>query len=204
VRERQAQATRGAILEAARELFVQQGYGATTVEQIARRAGVSKPTVFSAVGNKETVLRTVRDVAIAGDDAPVPMRQRPVVEEVRDEPGVRRAVDLLARHLTEVAGRYAEINEVVHAAADSGTDELRGLWEAEEAQRLTGARFWIDVLAAKGQLATSHTKKSAVDVLWLLMAPDNYFRLVHRRGWTVRKYEAWLGSALGQLFPGAR
>ncbi len=62
------------MLKAARQLFIAQGYGATTVEQIAQRAGVSKPTVFTAVGNKQTVLRTVRDTAIAGDGQPVPMR----------------------------------------------------------------------------------------------------------------------------------
>ena len=60
LRQGQAQATRRAVLQAAHELFIAQGYGATTVEQIAQRAGVSKPTVFSAVGNKQQLLRAVR------------------------------------------------------------------------------------------------------------------------------------------------
>jgi AcrR family transcriptional regulator len=124
---RQVQATRRAVLEAARELFIAQGYGATTVEQIAQRAGVSKPTVFSAVGSKQMVLRAVRDVAIAGDDEPVPVAQRPAAERIRAEPDQRRAVELLAQHLTGVASRYAEINEVLHATADSGEDDLREL-----------------------------------------------------------------------------
>jgi len=61
------------VLDAARQLFIAQGYGATTVEQIAQRAGVSKPTVFSAVGNKQMVLRAARDTALAGDGEPVPV-----------------------------------------------------------------------------------------------------------------------------------
>jgi Bacterial regulatory proteins, tetR family len=66
LRQRQVQAARRAVLDAARELFTTQGYGATTAGQIAQRAGVSKPTVFSAVGSKQMVLRAVRDAVIAG------------------------------------------------------------------------------------------------------------------------------------------
>ena len=73
LRAQQADATRRAVLSAARELFIAQGYGATTLDQIAARAGVSKPTVFSAVGNKQTVLSAVRDVAMA----PASVRTRP-------------------------------------------------------------------------------------------------------------------------------
>ncbi|HEY2298744.1 MAG TPA: TetR/AcrR family transcriptional regulator, partial [Jatrophihabitans sp.] len=59
LRDEQAAQTRRAVLAAARELFVTQGYGATTVDQIAAVAGVSKPTVFSAVGNKQNLLAAV-------------------------------------------------------------------------------------------------------------------------------------------------
>ena len=66
LREEQAAASRAAVLTAARELFLDQGYGATTIEQVAARAGVSKPTVFTAVGNEQRLLIAVRDVARAG------------------------------------------------------------------------------------------------------------------------------------------
>jgi AcrR family transcriptional regulator len=199
LREQQATATRRAVLEAARHLFIAQGYGATTVEQIARRAGVSKPTVFTAVGNKQMVLRAVRDTAIAGDDQPVPVAQRPAADRIRAEPDQRRAVELLAQHLTGVASRYAQINEVLHAAADGGEEELRELWEAEENQRLTGARFWVEVLTSAGPLRTGLSHSDAMDVMWLLMSPDNYYRLVHRRRWARQKYQRWLAATITQL-----
>jgi AcrR family transcriptional regulator len=198
LRERQASTTRRAVLEAARELFITQGYGATTVEQIAQR-GVSKPTVFSAVGNKQMVLRAVRDTAIAGDDEPVPVARRPATDRIRAEPDQRRAVGLLAQHLTGVASRYAQINEVLHAAADGGEEDLRELWETEEEQRLTGARFWVEVLTGKGPLRADLSHDEAVDVMWLLMSPDNYYRLVHRRRWTTRKYQRWLATSITAL-----
>jgi AcrR family transcriptional regulator len=198
LRERQASTTRSAVLAAARELFIAQGYGATTVEQIARGAGVSKPTVFSAVGNKQMVLRAVRDTAIAGDDEPVSVAQRPATEQIRSEPDQNRAVLLLAQHLTGVASRYAQINEVLHVAAD-GDQDLRELWETEEDQRLTGARFWVEVLTGKGPLRPGLSQDDAVDVMWLLMSPDNYFRLVHRRRWTSERYQQWLAASVIQL-----
>ncbi len=199
LRERQASTTRRAVLEAARQLFIAQGYGATTVEQIAQRAGVSKPTVFSAVGNKQMVLRAVRDTAIAGDDAPVPVAQRPAADQIRAEPDQRRAIELLAQHLTGVAGRYAQINEVLHAAADGGEEVLRELWETEENQRLTGARFWIETLTGKGPPRPGLSSGDAVDIMWLLMSPDNYYRLVHRRRWTPQQYQRWLAASITQL-----
>jgi AcrR family transcriptional regulator len=199
LRQRQVQATRRAVLEAARELFIAQGYRATTLEQIAQRAGVSKPTVFSAVGNKQQLLRTVRDVAIAGDDDPVPVAQRPATDRIRGEPDLGRAVGLLAQHLTGVASRYAELHEVVHAAADSGEDDLRELWQLEEDQRLTGARLWVEVLTGKGPLRPGLDPATAVDVLWLLMTPGNYHRLVHRRRWTTQQYQQWLAGTITQL-----
>ena len=202
LRQRQVQATRRAVLAAARELFIAQGYRATTVEQIAQHAGVSKPTVFSAVGNKQTVLRAVRDVAIAGDDEPVPVAKRPATDRIRAEPDQRRAVELLAQHLTGVASRYAEINEVLHAAADSGEDGLRELWQLEEDQRLTGARWWVEVLTSKGPLRPNLDNDDAVDVMWLLMSPDQYYRLVHRRRWTTQKYQRWLAASITELLIG--
>jgi AcrR family transcriptional regulator len=187
------------VLQAARERFIAQGYGATTIDQIARRAGVSKPTVFSAVGNKQTVLRAVRDVAIAGDDDPVPVAKRPAVDRVRAEPDLRRAVALLAEHLTGVASRYAELHEVVHAAADGGEDDLRELWQLEEDQRLTGARLWVEHLTTKAPLRPGLDPGAAADVLWLLMSPDTYYRLVHGRRWTTRRYRRWLAGSIAEL-----
>lgn len=179
-----------------------QGYGATTIEQIAQRAGVSKPTVFSAVGNKQTLLRTVRDVAIAGDDEPMPVAKRPLTNRIREEPDRGRAIQLLAHHLTSVASRYAIVYEVLRAAADSGEQELKELWETEEQQRLTGARFWVETLREKGgPLRQGLTMATAVDIMWLLMAPDHFHRLVHKREWSEQSYQRWLAAAIAQLFP---
>lgn len=200
LRRRQAAETRAAVLAAARELFLEQGYGATTVDQVAARAGVSKPTVFTAVGNKQSLLKVVRDVAMAGDDAPVPVAVRPASVEIETEPDLDRAVDLITAHLAGVSRRYAGIDNVLRGAAESGEPELRELWFTSEQQRLAGARQWVAALAGKAAFAPCVDEDTAVDTMWLLMAADHYHRLVMGRGWDEDRYRAWVGRQIRALF----
>ena len=77
VRDEQARRTRRAIVTAARELFLGQGYAATTIDAIAAAAHVSRRTVFNAVGGKTVLLKLALEWAIVGDDEPVPLADRP-------------------------------------------------------------------------------------------------------------------------------
>ncbi|MEU2610469.1 helix-turn-helix domain-containing protein [Micromonospora sp. NPDC007271] len=197
LRAQQAAATRLAVISAATELFVAKGYGATTVDDVARRAGVSKPTVFTAVGNKAALLSAVRDVAMAGDDLPVAVSDRPPAQQVVEEPDPARAVELLAGVIAGINLRYAAINEAIRGAAAAGEPAARELWETSEAQRLAGARHWTRTLAAKAPLRTDEA--TTVDLVWLLMAPDNCHRLVHSRGWTTERYREWIADGLTAL-----
>ena len=199
LRALQAATTRQAVLDAARELFIAQGYGATTIDQIAARAGVSKPTVFAAVGNKQTLLSTVRDVAMAGDDQKVAVTERPLAQRIRAEPDQRRAVELLAELFTGIDSRYAEIDAVLRGAAHGGEPGLRELWETSEQQRLLGARIWVSTLVEKGPLRAGLDVDDAVDALWLYMAPDLFHRLVQHRGWAQEHFQSWLTDTLRRL-----
>lgn len=198
LRARQAAATRTAVLRAARDLFVEQGYGATTVEQVAARAGVSKPTVFTAVGNKQTLLKVVRDVAMAGDDEPVAVDDRPAAAAVRAEPDQDRAVVLAAAAIVGVWRRYAAVDEVLRGAAASGEPDLRGLWAESERQRLVAARIWLTALVAKRPPRGGFDLDAAVDELWLYMAPDQYTRL-RSRGWSEARTQRWLADRIRDL-----
>src|SRR5262249_59772764 len=82
-RAEQAIATRRAVLDAARELFIEQGYAVTTVADIARRARVAVDTVYAAVGRKPALLREVLETAISGSDQAVPAGQRHHVAPLR-------------------------------------------------------------------------------------------------------------------------
>ena len=126
LRDRQAAQTRDAVLTAARELFLTRGYGATTIDQIAARAGVSKPTVFSAVGNKQAVMAALRTVALRGDDEAATVAEREPWRRVLAEPDPYRAVELEVAHLADLWSRWAELKEVLRGAASSGGSRLSG------------------------------------------------------------------------------
>ncbi len=65
-RERRKQARPGELLEAALSLFVEKGFAATRVEEVAARAGVSKGTLFLYYASKEDLLKAVVHETLAG------------------------------------------------------------------------------------------------------------------------------------------
>lgn len=191
-REEQARETRAAVVRAATELFLAQGYAATTMDQIATAARVSRPTVFAA-GSKPRLLALARDLAMAGDDEQSPVAMRESAQSVLNEPDPWQLITLLAEHITGVQERYSRLDEVLHSAADAD-GELAELWRTSEAQRRTGATLFLRALAGRTPLALP--EQEAVDVLWTLMAPDLHTRLVRDRGWSRQRYVDWLTHAL--------
>lgn len=195
-RQEQARQTRAAILAAARERFLARGYNATTIDEIAAAAGVSKPTVFTAVGNKAQLLKGVRDVAMAGDDDPAPVAERPSVERARDAQTAEEALRLVAAHISGLSGRYARIDEVLRGAAATGEPELAELWETSERQRRTGAGILLGIIRGKGPLRPGLDPHRGEDILSNYMASDVYLRLVDRLGWTAGDFQRWLEATL--------
>src|SRR5262245_63012075 len=95
-RAEQVRATRQKVLGAARDLFLRRGYHGTTVEAIAKRARVSPQTVYNVIGGKAAVLKAVYDVALAGDDEPVPMGRRPAYADLAAAPDPRSCLRVYA------------------------------------------------------------------------------------------------------------
>jgi AcrR family transcriptional regulator len=197
VREQSAQRTRGAIVTAALELFVNQGYDATTIDQIAARAQVSKPTVF-AVGSKAQLLKLARDSAIAGDHDPVPMAQRPAYLDIVNAADSEQALRRYAQFSASIASRFSAINDVLRQARTSAP-ELTELWRVSEQERLTGARRIVNVLTEKGPLKAGLDADTAADILWLLTAPEQHQRLVGQRAWTFERYAEWYADTMVRL-----
>jgi len=198
LRAAQARATRRAIVDAAARLFTERGYGATTVDAIAAAAGVSRKTVFTSVGGKTEALKLALDWAIAGDDEPVPMLERPHIKAMQHEPDARRILASYARHVRQTAARTAPLHQVVQAAAGLDAD-IRALAEDGRAQRLRGMQAMAQHLARRGALKPDLTPLEAADILWLLNDPSVYHRLVIEQKWDPDRYQDWLADALISL-----
>jgi AcrR family transcriptional regulator len=197
-RREQANATRIAILGAARELFVERGYVATTVRAIADRAAVSPETVYAAFGNKRSLLSSVLDVSIVGDDAAVPLLERTWVEEMRDEPDARRRVQMLARNGRLILERIAPIHDVLRSAAAADPD-IALLWGRYSSQRFAGQRELVRVLGSGGSLRKGLTEAAAADTLFAIGSPETYRLLTVERGWTPGHFERWFADTLARL-----
>jgi AcrR family transcriptional regulator len=200
-RARSARNTRRKILDAAHALFVEQGYTATTVQQIAARADVAWQTVYSVFGNKPAILSAVFDVTAVGDDEPVPMMQRPFVQEIEDEPDPRTKMRIFARHIRGVLERTAGILTVIESAA--GTDaEIAALWRTLQDQRRYGMGVAAGRFQQGGILRPGLSVEKAADLLWFYGGPWTYRQLT-ARGWTSDEFEAWTADTLiAQLLPG--
>lgn len=191
LREQNARRTRQLVADAAHELFVGRGYAATSFADIAAAAGVARPTAFAAFGSKPALLREVLDRALAGDDEPVPVAQRPWFRPVWDATTPAAALDAYAGVSTLINGRAARLIEIVRRAADD-SPELARLWETLVRNRRAGAAMVVEHAAALGPLAAGLDPDHAIDILWICTDPAAYASLVTDRGWPETAYTAWL------------
>jgi AcrR family transcriptional regulator len=183
------------ICNAAYRLFTTKGYLATSIEDIAAEAGVARPTVFSAVGPKPMILRTVVDQAAVGDAASIPVADRDWWREALDEPDPHHSVRLHARNMVRIQRSVVPLMKAVEAAAPVDVDAAE-IWQRYQDQRRVGMAGFVTRLARKTSLRVD--KQTAIETLWM-MAPDTYWRLVHQRGWTLARYEAWLADLLERV-----
>jgi len=185
------------VCEAAYRLFSTKGYLATSIEDIAAEAGVARPTVFTAVGPKPVILRTVVDEALAGDDAPVPIAQRPWWREAIEEPDPVRSIQLYARNMCRISGRAGLVLRALEIAASIDADAAE-VWARFQHQRRVGLSEFAVTLAQKTS-ALRCDEDTITDTMWML-APEAYLRLVHDAGWPVERFQAWLADLLQRMF----
>jgi AcrR family transcriptional regulator len=194
-RQAQARQTRAAILEAARARFLEDGYAATTVGEIASDVGVSVETVYKAFANKAGLLKAMFDVAIVGDDEPIPLAQREMVARIIAEPDGRRKLEIYSTAYVERAERAVPVQLLVRdaAASDAGA---RAVLDQLNEERITGMTAFSKHLHDAKVLRKGVRTADALDVLWLFTSPEVYERLVMERGWSTKRFGKWMTEQL--------
>jgi AcrR family transcriptional regulator len=197
-RAEQARRTRRRILDTAREAFVARGYAGTTVRAVAADAGVSVPTVELLFGTKAALLKAAIDVAIAGDDEPVPVLDRPWTEAARGTAGAEELLAVVVGVLGPAQARSAGL--VLAAFEASAADpDLAVLSDQLVGQREATAAWIVDMLAARAPLRPELSRQQAVETLWLLMDPAVYVRLTRHRRWSLERYQHWIARSVRNL-----
>jgi AcrR family transcriptional regulator len=195
VRAEGARRTRKAIVVAATDLFVQRGYEGTSLAEIAAAAGVARPTLVAAFGTKPALVSRVLDEALAGDDEPVPVRDRPWFRPVWEATTAHDALQAYAHVCLVIGRRAAAVVEMLRRASDSAP-EVAELWRSWLRGRHAGATMVVQRDVVSASLRPGLTPETAADVLWRLNDPDHYASLVTDRGWHEERFESWLADAM--------
>lgn len=195
LRAAQARETRRSIVAAAARLYVEVGYGATTIDAVAEAAGVSRKTVFTAVGGKLELLKLALDWAVAGDDQAIALADRAAMRRLMDQHDPRVLLDGFAGSVVEIGTRVAPLHGALEVAA--GMDPAaRELLEESQRWRLDDARKVVRRLRDMKALTPDVTHQEAVDLVWLAMDPGLFHRLVRVRRWPASRFKEWLGATL--------
>jgi AcrR family transcriptional regulator len=186
---------RAAVVDTARTLFLERGYGATTIETISGRADVPVATVYRLFGSKRGILKALLDLSIVGDDEAVPLADRSHVRALVADPDPRNQLAGFVGVAADVNSRTAPIYRILVSAAASDADAAALLDELTR-QRQQGQRLIARSLARAGALRPGLRERDAADIVHALMSPDVYRLLVHDRGWQPARYEEWLSATL--------
>jgi AcrR family transcriptional regulator len=188
-RQEQAAATRQRIASAARKLFGERGYGATTLAAIAARAGVAEPTVYAVFGSKKGLLLALRQQMHAEVALPK------LTAEAMAAPDARRKLEGWARLLRRQMERSYDVIAAHREAArvdPAAAKEYRGVLDSragvmQELVRELGA-----------DIRSELNLTTATDIVWAFSNEEIYRELVQERGWSPDRYETWMARTLKQ------
>jgi AcrR family transcriptional regulator len=200
-RQAQARQLRLDVAAAAGKLFVDRGFGATTIAQVAAAANVSPQFVYAAFGSKPGLLTKVIDWALVGDDDPAPMARRPSILAIQQEPTIAGKCALHARHVRLLAPRISPLLSMLRSAADADPD-ARAVYETGEQQRRLGATLLVQDLRTAGDLRAGLRDADAADAIWALTPDILWTALVTRSGWEPNDFEPWYaGQVAAAILP---
>ena len=194
-RKAQADETRRQIVEAARMMFLERGYSGTTIEAIARTAGVAQETVYSTFKNKYMILHYLFNISIGGDERRIRVIDRPEPQAILQETDARRQLALFAENMTEILSRAEPILEIMRSAAKTET-EIAGLFRRFLKERLKNMKIVAGHVAANGPLRNTMDPDAAGELICSMTSPELYQLLTNDLGWSKKKFEAWLADVL--------
>jgi AcrR family transcriptional regulator len=186
---------RRAVIDAARTLFLERGYGATTIDAISALSDVPPATVYRLFSSKRGILKALLDISIGGDNDAVPMADRPPVRSLLADPNPKNMVAGFVGIAAQVNSRTAAIYRILVSAAASDPDAATLLDDLTR-QRQEGQGRVAGALARARALRPTLRERDAGDIIHALVSPEVYGLLVVDRGWPPERYETWLTETL--------
>jgi AcrR family transcriptional regulator len=193
VREEQAARTRTRILDAASALFLERGYGRTTIKDIATRAEVARDTVHAIFGSKAQVLTALIDLRLVPDGAVSNVMRRPDALAIRDEYDQQTQIELFGKFIAGISSELRPVFEILRTAS-AVEPEMAKVFEEMDQFRLKNMQTCAEWIAARGPLRVS--KRRAAEIIWAITSPDVARMLCVEIGWTESQHARWLADTL--------
>ena len=194
-RQARTRLARAAVVEAARALFLERGYAATTIEAVSDVSDVPPATVYRLFSSKLGILKALLDGSIAGDDEAVALPDRPHVRALLADRDPRNQISGLACLIRGIMSRAEPLHRILVSAAGSDPEAAALLAELMR-QRQHGHAQIARSLARAGALRPKLRERDADDIIHALTSPEVYRLLVCDRGWPPERYEQWLKDIL--------
>lgn len=191
LRAAQAEQTRRRIVVAGSRLLSERGWAGTSMREVAREAGVSVETIYATVGSKPDLLKVAMDNATVGDDAPVPLAERPEFRRMASG-SLRDRLTAAAELMAEINGRGAALHRVLEDGARS---------EPRLAEQLVVTRTnrWQTTRVGVEAVLGRAVERDQVDEIYVVIGPATYRAFVEECGWSREQYTRWLADALARL-----
>lgn len=180
-------ATKAQVAAAARRLFAEHGYVATTITAISEAADIPAPTIYSAFGTKAKILQAIAWGAVATLD--VDRSHDEAIAQPDPAQGLRLAANVQRRQFELMYDVIAIYQEAARTDPDIAEDTRR-----IAANRERGFRRHVESIAE--HLAPGVSVDDGVDRYLALVLPEIYRTLVLERRWVIDRYETWLADAL--------
>ena len=187
------------IVEAAQRLFVERGYAATTLAEVAEAAGVAPRTVYVRFGTKARLLDRCMGASVVGDLGTTPLMGRPEVlamfEASRLEDRIAGFVQM-SRAIMQRTGALL----VVAAQAAAIEPEIAALEQGGMHRALGDFEHFAKRLDADGLLPAGLAVKLVTDVLWTCAGPRAVISAITDRGWTAEEFATSVDTVLRWFF----
>jgi AcrR family transcriptional regulator len=197
-RQAQSRATYLRIVATAKDLFIRNGYPATTLEAVAEAADTSLPTLYRLFASKRALLKAVLDTSFGGDDQPIAFGDRSDVMAARYQPDPESLIRAFARIARDFMARSSAIMHVLSTAAQVDP-EIAELMEEIRRQRREGQSRIVAALSDLAALDPNLDRSEAVDIIYVALSPDVHRMLTVERDWTADQYEQWIIRSLKML-----
>lgn len=185
------------ILDAAETLFIAHGYAGTTIEMIAKEAGVALQTVYFSFRSKPNILRDLLDLRLSDETVPAATAHHTWLTAALTETNPHTQLKLQVKGSAVINSRVGSLLDMLHRASDADPVVAK-LWQVNQEQRRAQQRKLVTALRRNGGLAAGVRPQRAVDIITTFLGPELFCTFVNERGWSVAEWERWTAAVLSR------